>query len=162
MKIDLTKYSCSELEITCEIEIPLELKKELREVARKAEQLEDGDGIFFHHDYMRSKTKHHLYVSVEQLTEREQPALLGINYVVVDPGKINKTKYTPEFLISKITKKDRIPFECKCEFNLQGVTVADPLSLLPLKLSSSGGQLEVVCKGVYVTLLVVSPDDFAG
>ena len=153
MKIDLKRYNCDKLEISAEIEIPPELRKNLRDVARQGGQLEDRDTIFFHHDYRRSKSKHHLYILMEQLAETEQRALVEINYRVVDPGRINKTRYLPEYLISKITTKERIPFDCKCGFELRREIITAPLSSMPLRLSSDEGAVEVLYKGVYVTLL---------
>ena len=152
MKINLPKLSCVELEITGTIKIPLPVKNKLWEVATKANQMEDAETIFFHQDYMRSKTKHHFEIEVENLPEQDQAARVELYYAIVDPGKIYKTKYPPEYLMS-LVKKDSKLFECKCEFDLHTETIAAPLSAMPLKLSSAEGDVEVVYKGAYITLL---------
>jgi hypothetical protein len=152
MEIDLTQYNCTELEITGGIELSPELKKELLEVARETKQLEDGDSIFFHQDYIKGGTKHHFDITLEQLAEQEQKARIEIYYAVVEPGEIRKTRHTPEYLISRIIKGDLISFECSCSLDVQKEAMVGPLSSIPLKLSIGTGEIEVVYKGVYLTL----------
>jgi len=153
MKIDLTKYDCDELEISGRVQITTVLKKELLEIAKSAEQLENGDGIYFHQDYRRSKRKHHFDISVEQLNDPETESTVEIYYAVVDPGGIIRSKYLPEYLLSRITEGELTTFRCNCSFNIPRERVTASLSTIPVRFSVGSGELDVVYKGVYFTIL---------
>ena len=150
MKLNLIRHNCIELEITGTIDVAPASMKDLREITRASDQLEDEAGVFFHQDYRRSKSKHHFHIFLEQLAEEATQSTIEINYSVVDTEEIKRTKYNAEYFISRIVEKGVKTFECKCEFRIPKEIVADALSRLPFEVSLPDNKL--VVKGIYGTI----------
>lgn len=152
MKIDLTEYQCTELEITGDIEMPDALQRELLAVAEKENQLEDSNGIFFHEDYLVGESTHHSDIRLEEIGERDQLVKISMFYALVGPQELERTPKTPDYLVSRVTDSDAIAFDCRCSFNVEKEVVTGTLSSLPLKVSIAKGEMDVIYKGVYLTL----------
>ena len=136
-----------ELEITGTIDIAPATIKELMKITGESDQLEDENGVFFHQDYRRSKSKHHFHIFLEQLSGEATQATIEINYSVVDTEEMHRTKYDAEYFVSHIGEQSIKTFDCKCEFRIPQEAISEAYSWLPFEMSISNTKL--VIKGVY-------------